>query len=65
MVRLEKVEKYFNHYKRNQIHAIDSTTLELQEKGLVAILGNSGSRKNNTVKRYWRAGQGSKRENLY
>lgn len=65
MVRLEKVEKYFNHYKRNQIHAIDSTTLELQDKGLVAILGNSGSRKNNTVKCYWRVGQGSKRENLY
>ena len=65
MVRFAKVATYFTHYPRNQIHAIDSTTLELQDKGLVAILGNSGSRKNNTVKRYWRVGQGSKRENLY
>ena len=65
MVRLEKVEKYFNHYKRNQIHAIDSTTLELQDTGLVAILGNSGSRKNHVVKCYGRIRQGSKRKNLY
>lgn len=53
MVRLEKAEKYFNHYKRNQIHAINSTTLELQDKGLVAILGNSGSRKNYLIKCHW------------
>lgn len=54
MVRLEKVEKYFNRHKRNQIHVIDSVTLELQDKGFVAILGNSGSRKNHIAKRHWR-----------
>ena len=45
MVKLEKVEKYFNRFKRNQIHAIDSTSLDLPDKGLIAILGNSGSGK--------------------
>ena len=44
MVKLEKVEKYFNRHKKNQIHAIDNVNLELPDKGLVAILGNSGSR---------------------
>ena len=45
MVKLEKVEKYFNRYKSNQIHAINSTTLKFENTGLVAILGNSGSGK--------------------
>lgn len=53
MVRLEKVEKYFNRHKKNQIHAINSATLELPDKGLVAILGNSGSRKDNIIKCNW------------
>lgn len=53
MVTLEKVEKYFNRHKKNQIHAIDSATLELPDKGLVAILGNSGSRKNHFIECNW------------
>lgn len=53
MVTLEKVEKYFNRHKKNQIHAIDSATLELPDKGLVAILGNSGSRKNHFIECDW------------
>lgn len=65
MVKLEKVEKYFNRYKRNQIHAIDSTTLELPDKGLVAILGNSGSRKNHFIKCDWWIRQGTKRNDLH
>lgn len=65
MVTLENVEKYFNRHKRNQIHAIDSTTLELPDKGLVAILGNSGSRKNDSSKCDWWTRQSSKRQYLY
>ncbi len=53
MVKLEKVNKYFNKHKKNKIHVIDNTTLELEDKGLVAILGNSGSRKNNIIKCNW------------
>ena len=45
MVKLEKVNKYFNRRKRNEIHIIDNTSLEMQNKGLVAILGQSGSGK--------------------
>lgn len=42
MIRLEKVNKYYNKGKKNQIHVIDNTSLELGEKGLVALLGPSG-----------------------
>lgn len=42
MIKLEKVNKYYNKGKKNQIHVIDNTTLELGEKGLVALLGPSG-----------------------
>ena len=45
MVRLEKVNKYFNRRKPNQIHIINNTSLELEKTGLVAILGHSGSGK--------------------
>jgi putative ABC transport system permease protein len=42
MIRLEKVNKYFNKRKRNEIHVINDTTLTFPEKGLVALLGPSG-----------------------
>ncbi len=42
MVRVEKVNKYFNRFKKNQIHAINNAEIEFENKGLVAILGNSG-----------------------
>ena len=45
MIRLEKVNKYFNRRRRNEIHIIDNTSLELGDNGLVAILGQSGSGK--------------------
>ena len=45
MIKLEKVNKYFNRRRKNQIHIIDNTSLELEDKGLVSILGQSGSGK--------------------
>lgn len=45
MIELKKVNKYFNRRKRNQIHIINNTSLELGNTGLVAILGQSGSGK--------------------
>lgn len=45
MIKLEKVNKYFNKRRKNQIHIINNTSLELEDKGLVAILGQSGSGK--------------------
>lgn len=45
MIKLEKIDKYFNRFKRNQIHVINNTSLEFESTGLVALLGESGSGK--------------------
>ena len=45
MVKIEKLNKYYNRRRKNEIHIIDNTSLELEDKGLVAILGQSGSGK--------------------
>ena len=45
MIKLDKVNKYFNTRRKNEIHIINNTSLELESKGLVAILGQSGSGK--------------------
>lgn len=45
MIKIDKVNKYFNRRKRNQIHIINNTSLEFGDTGLVAILGQSGSGK--------------------
>ena len=45
MLKLENVNKYFFRHKKNEIHVIDNTTLDLGDKGLVAFLGASGSGK--------------------
>ncbi len=42
MIEVRKAKKYYNRFKRNQITAIDNTTLTFGDSGLVAILGNSG-----------------------
>ncbi len=42
MVRLEHVNKYFNKRKKNEIHVINDTSLEIADKGLIALLGPSG-----------------------
>ena len=45
MIKIEKIDKYFNRFRRNQIHVINNTSLEFEETGLVALLGESGSGK--------------------
>ena len=45
MIKLEKVNKYFNRRKKNQIHIINNTSIEFENTGLVALLGASGSGK--------------------
>ena len=42
MIRLVNVNKYFNRKKSNEIHVINNTSIELEDKGLVTFLGNSG-----------------------
>ncbi len=45
MIKVENVNKYFNRRRKNEIHIINNTSLELEDKGLVSILGQSGSGK--------------------
>lgn len=45
MIKIEKVNKYFNRRRKNEIHIINNTSLEIEDKGLIAILGQSGSGK--------------------
>ena len=42
MIRIEALNKYYNRHKKNQIHVINNTSLELPDKGLIALLGPSG-----------------------
>lgn len=42
MVKLERVNKYFNRRRKNELHVINNTSLELGTSGLVALLGPSG-----------------------
>ena len=55
MIRLEKVDKYFNKGKANEIHVINNTTLELPESGIVTLLGPSGSGKTTLLPRWSQA----------
>lgn len=45
MIKVENVNKYFNRFKKNKIHVINNTSIEMGKTGLVAILGQSGSGK--------------------
>ncbi|MDD3122789.1 MAG: ABC transporter ATP-binding protein/permease [Candidatus Izemoplasmatales bacterium] len=42
MIKLLNVNKFYNKGKLNEIHAIDNTSLEFPETGLVALTGPSG-----------------------
>ena len=42
MIRLNRVNKYFNKGKENEIHVVNDLSLELGESGMVAIFGKSG-----------------------
>lgn len=42
MIRIDSLHKYFNKGRQNEIHVINNVSLELPEKGMVAIFGKSG-----------------------
>ena len=42
MIEIKEVNKYFNKGRKNEIHAINNTTLSLPDNGLIALLGESG-----------------------
>jgi len=45
MIKINKIDKYYNRKKPNEIHVIDGTSLDLPDTGLIALLGKSGSGK--------------------
>ena len=42
MIKIEKVNKYYNKGKANQIHVINNTSMTLPDEGIVCLLGPSG-----------------------
>ena len=42
MISIEKVNKYYNRGRANQIHVIDDTSMTLPDRGIFCILGPSG-----------------------
>ncbi len=45
MIKIEKLDKYYNKGKSNEVHVINETDLQFEDTGLVCILGESGSGK--------------------
>lgn len=45
MIKVNKLNKYFNMGKPNELHVINDTCIEFGQNGLVCILGESGSGK--------------------
>ena len=65
MIKLENVNKYFNRRRKNEIHIINNTFLELPDTGLVAILGNSGSGKTTLLNAIGGLDRVNKRKDIY
>ena len=42
MISVKGLHKFFNKGKQNEIHVINDVSLELPERGMVAIFGKSG-----------------------
>ena len=42
MIKISKIDKYFNKGKQNEIHVINNTSITFPETGLVALTGPSG-----------------------
>ena len=42
MIRIQKLDKYYNRQKQNELHVLDDLTYEFPERGMCAIFGPSG-----------------------
>ena len=42
MIKISNLNKFFNKGKQNEIHVLNDVTVQLPEKGMVAIFGKSG-----------------------
>ena len=58
MIRIKNLNKFFNQGKQNEIHVINDVSLDLPEKGMVAIFGKSGCGKTTLLNVIARRGGG-------
>ena len=42
MIKIERLNKFFNKGRQNEIHVINDISLDLPERGMIAIFGKSG-----------------------
>ena len=42
MIRLSKLDKYYNKGRQNQVHAVDNIDMTLPDRGMIAFFGKSG-----------------------
>ena len=62
MIKINKLNKYYNLGKNNEIHVINNTSIELPSTGLISFIGSSGSGKTtllNTIGGLDKANSGS------
>ena len=50
MIKLERINKYFNRHRKNEIHIINDTSLEFVNTGLIAIIRRIRKWKNHPFK---------------
>ena len=49
MLNVHKLNKYYHIRGRKPLHVIDNTTLEIPEKGIIAVVGESGAGKTTLI----------------
>ena len=49
MLNVKKLNKYYHIRGRKPLHVIDNTTLEIPEKGIIAVVGESGAGKTTLI----------------
>ena len=42
MIRISELDKYYNKGQANELHVLNRISLELPDKGMVAVFGRSG-----------------------
>ncbi|MBE6608650.1 MAG: ATP-binding cassette domain-containing protein, partial [Ruminococcaceae bacterium] len=42
MIKIDGLNKFFNKGRQNEIHVINDISLDLPERGMIAIFGKSG-----------------------
>ena len=49
MLKVEKLNKYYHSFGHKPLHVINDTTIEIPEKGIIAVIGESGAGKTTLI----------------